>query len=275
MGNYFTYQEKDSEQSKYDSAQQKEIKKLKIYIPTRNNSIIIPNVNDNLPLMKSGRTITHINKTFIDLDLYITIGGLNPQNVSLLTTLTANGGTYIYNILDYDNSIPENPIGYNAQYNFNVLPAGDRVPQYNAGPTLVEFGINQIWPGCDPELRDTFDINCVPVGIGDLICNNRQLYRDIAIALSLEAGFTQQQAYNYNVGVQIIPPTGTAIPSGNLQTVSITDPTAPYSSQAITYPLDTEFPKQQTGSAMIGVAGNYVVNWIGPIVSLGEYIYDK
>ncbi len=230
----------------------------------------IASENGDVPPMQTGRTITHVNLTSTPLDLYLTVGGSNPQEITKLTTLTENGGTYTFQILDYDET--NNPIGYNAQYNFNVLNAGDPIPQYNAGPTLVEFGTNQIWSDSDPILRDTFDISCVPAGIGNLICNNGQPCRNVAIQLSYQSGYTQQQAYNFNVGVQIIPPTGTAIPSGDLLTVSVTDSTAPYSSQAIGYPLDTAVPKQQTGSAMVGVAGNYFVNWIDPIVSLGNYV---
>lgn len=234
----------------------------------------ISNTNGNTPAMATGRTITHINNTSIALDLYMTQGGADPQPIKLLVTLNPlgqPGNTFVFNILDYDSSVPQKPIGYNLSYNFNVLKSGDPIPQYNAGPTLVEFGTNQIWSGLIPDLRDTFDISCVPAGIGNLLCNNGQSCRDQAVSLSLAAGYTQQQAYNYNVGAQIIPPNGTAIPSGNLATVSVSNSTAPYSSQAITYPLDTALPKQQTGSAKVGVAGNYIVNWINPVVSLQNY----
>ena len=88
-----------------------------------------------------------------------------------------------------------------------------------------------------------------------------------AVELSKKTGYTQQQVYNYNVGCKIIPLSNTKIPSGNLDTVFVTNSTAPYSSQAITYPLDTANPKQQTGSA----EGNYNIEWINPIVSLGNY----
>jgi len=223
----------------------------------------IANSASSTPPMIIGRTITHTNQTSISLDLYVTIGGSSPVGITKLTTLGPTG-TYVFTILDYNSG---NPVGYNASYNFNVLKSGDPIPQYNAGPTLAEFGTNQIWTGSIPELRDTFDISCVPAGIGNLLCNNGQSCRNQAVSLSLQAGYTQQQAYNYNVGCQIIPPTGTAIPSGNLSTVSVTDSIAPYSSQAIGYPLDTAAPKQQTGSA----SGNYIVNWINPVVSLGNY----
>lgn len=228
----------------------------------------IANSQKSTPPMEKGRTITHINKTSTPLDLYLTIGGANPQPIKLIAKLEPNGksgDTYVFHILDYD--IGDKPIGYNLSYNFNVLETGKPIPKYNAGPTLAEFGTNQIWAGFVPDLRDTFDISCVPAGIGNLLCNNGQACRDKAVELSLGAGYTQQQAYNYNVGCKIIPPTNTAIPSGNLETVSITNSKAPYSSQAIGFPLDTAVPKQQTGRA----SGNYIVEWIGPIVSLGNY----
>lgn len=228
----------------------------------------IASSNSNTPQMEKGRKITHINKTSSKLDLYLTIGGAKPQGIKLIAILEPTGkpgDTHIFDILDYDTS--GSPIGYNLSYNFNVLEAGKPIPKYNAGPTLAEFGTNQIWAGFVPDLRDTFDISCVPAGIGNLLCNDGQVCRDNAVKLSVKAGYTQQQAYNYNVGCKIIPPTDTAISSGNLQTVSLTDPKAPYSSQAIGYPLDTAVPKQQTSKA----SGTYTVEWIGPVVSLGNY----
>jgi len=164
-----------------------------------------------LPEMKTGRTITHTNKTHINLDLYVTIGGLNPEPLTKIATLAKNGGSHVFHILDYKKAI-----GYNASYNFNVLPEGDKIPKYNAGPTLAEFGTNQIWASSIPDLRDTFDISCVPAGIGNLLCNDGQKCRNKAVDLSKKSGYTQQQAYNYNVGCEITPPDKTKIPSGNL-----------------------------------------------------------
>jgi hypothetical protein len=223
---------------------------------------------ETLPDMKTGRTITHTNKTNINLDLYVTIGGLNPEPLTKIATLTKNGGSHVFNILDYKD---KKAIGYNASYNFNVLPEGDKIPTYNAGPTLAEFGTNQIWASSTPNLRDTFDISCVPAGIGNLLCKDGQKCRDKAVNLSKKSGYTQQQAYNYNVGCEIIPPNGIKIPSGNLETVNVIKSKAPYSSDAIGFPLDTAVPKQQTGSAIETEAGNYSVIWKGPIVSLGDY----
>ena len=221
-----------------------------------------------LPPMKKGRTITHINKTNTDLDLYVTIGGLNPKPLTKIVTLVHTSGSHVFDILDYSGT---KPVGYNASYNFNVLPKGDKIPTHNAGPTLAEFGTNQIWASSTPDLRDTFDISCVPAGIGNLLCNDGQKCRDKAVNLSKKSGYTQQQAYNYNIGCKIVAPTGTQIPSGNLASPSVTDSTAQFTSEAIGFPLDTAIPKQQTGSAIETIAGDYTVEWIDPIVSLGNY----
>lgn len=203
----------------------------------------------------TGRTIRHQNLSGIPLDLYLTRGGSTPAPLTKIQTIPPNGY--------YDFPIPSQQ---DASYNFNVLPEGDAVPLNNAGPTLAEFGTNANVPGGN---RDTMDISCVPASIGNLLCNDGQPCRDQAVALCLASGngYTVQQAYNYNVGVRIIPPMGTAIPSGNLQTVSVTDPSAPYATDAITYPLDTAVPKQQTGVS----EGAYTVQWIQPVVSLGSY----
>jgi len=207
------------------------------------------------------RTITHYNQSGQIIDLYLTLGN-NGSTIQKIATIT-NGNNYIFNI-------PNNV--YNWQGNFNVLPTGDKCPNNNAGPTLAEFGLNQIWAGSKPPLRDTFDISTVPAGIGNLLCNNGQDCRNQAVEISQATGlYTLQQSYNYNFGCKIVPPNGTLIPPpGNLQTVSCTN-TLGYPSDAIGYPLDTACPKQQTGSAMPNIAGNYVVCWTGPVVSLGNY----
>lgn len=211
------------------------------------------------PPIAQGRQIIHFNNSGIDLDLYLTIGavGQTPQKLATLTTRSGSN-SYTYDI----------PNSYNWVGNFNVLPAGDHIPNDNAGPTLAEFGLNQIWPGATPPLRDTFDISTVPAGIGNLLCNDGQACRNKAVMLSLGTGkYSQQQAYNYNVGCRIVPPSGTAIPNGSLQSPICTN-TLGYPAYSIGYPLDTAVPKQQTGSAMVGVAGNYHVYWIPPVVPL-------
>ncbi len=194
-----------------------------------------------------GRTITFNNNTdSTNLDLYLTVGGSNPHPIALLTTINVTG-TYVWDILD-------DVYGWNG--NFTVMPAGVPPPQYNSGPTVAEFGLNQVWHGSVPEIRDTFDISTVPSGIGT---NANDGPRSLVVSLSRAAGFTNQQSFNYNVGVQILPPAG-ALP---VQTVSC-DVTNGDSPDSIGYPNDTAFPKQQTGGAL----GNYVVNFIDPVVSL-------
>jgi len=213
----------------------------------------------NSPPLTNNRTITHYNQSGQTIDLYLTLGG-NGLTIKKIATIT-NGNSYIFQI----------PNIYNWLGNFNVLPTGDKCPNNNAGPTLAEFGINQIWANFNPPLRDTFDISTVPATIGNLSCTNGQTCRDKAVEISQATGlYTKQQSYNYNFGCKIVPPSGTQIPSGNLQTVSCTN-TLGYPSDAIGYPLDTAVPKQQTGSAMLNIAGNYKVYWTGPVVSLGNY----
>jgi hypothetical protein len=195
------------------------------------------------------RTITFNNMTTsTNLDLYLTVGGSHPQPITGIATLTAGGAPYVW---------PISNTGYNWNGNFTTMPAGVPPPQYNAGPTIAEFGLNQVWKGSTPEMRDTFDISTVPAGIGTDLNNGP---RSAVVAKSQAAGFSVQQSYNYNVGIQIIPPN--LGPLGT-QTVSCTD-TDGDCAQSIGYPNDTAFPKQQTG----GATGNYIVNFIDPVVSL-------
>lgn len=208
--------------------------------------------NSGYPPIVPGRTITFNNMTASqNLDLYLTVGGTNPKPITQLTTLTAGGAPYVWAISD---------TLYNFQGNFTTMPAGVAPPQYNAGPTLAEFGLNQVWKGATPELRDTFDISTVPPGIGTC-CNNGP--RSAAVQASLNAGFTQQQAYNYNVGIQIMPPVGGGIILPQAVNVTCTD-TNGDCAQSIGFPNDTANPKQQTRDAL----GNYVVNFLDPVVSL-------
>ena len=140
------------------------------------------------------------------------------------------------------------------------MPAGIPPPQYNAGPTIAEFGLNQYWHGATPPLRDTIDISTVPAGIGTGLNNGP---RSAVVAASQAAGFTVQQSYNYNVGVQIVPPVGGGIvlPPAFTVTCTATDGDSP---QSIGYPNDTAVPKQQTRDAI----DNYIVNFLDPVVSL-------
>ena len=106
-------------------------------------------------------------------------------------------------------------------------------------------------------MRDTFDISNVPPGIGSGVNDGP---RSAAVAASQAAGFSVQQSYNYNVGVQIVPPNLGVLPT---QTVTVTQ-TDGDSPDSIGFPNDTAFPKQQTGEAQ----GNYLVSFLDPVVSL-------
>lgn len=203
---------------------------------------------DQPPQIPSGRTITFNNNIALtNIDLYLTVGGLNPKPLTLIAAnIPANGGSHVWNI----------PLVYGWTGNFTAMPAGTAPPKYNAGPTIAEFGLNQFWHSATPPLRDTFDISTVPPGIGGSVNNGPRL---AAVAASVAAGFSQQQAYNYNIGIQIIPP------AGILQTQTVTcTATDGNSINSIGYPNDTAYPKQQTGVA----SGNYTVNFVDPVVKI-------
>lgn len=203
------------------------------------------------PAIPNGRTITFVNNTAsTDLDLYLTVGGSNPQPIALLAgSIPHSGGMHVWDI-------PDDIYGWNG--NFTTMPAGTPPPKYNAGPTIVEFGLNQYWHGATPPLRDTFDISTVPPGIGTQVNDGP---RSKAVQISQAAGFSVQQSYNYNVGVQIVPPP----PADGLMTETVTCVESNGDcAESIGFPNDTAYPKQQTGVA----AGNYTVNFMDPVVSL-------
>ncbi len=183
------------------------------------------------------------------MDLYLTVGGTNPQPIKMLATITTAGPDYVW-------PIPDDIYGWNG--NFTTMPTGISPPQFNAGPTIAEFGLNQYWHGATPDMRDTFDISTVPPGIGTNVNNGP---RSAAVAASREAGFTIQQSFNYNVGVEIV----SSVVGGVLPTVTVTcTVTNGDSPDSIGYPNDTAVPKQQTGVA----TGDYTVNFLDPVVSL-------
>jgi hypothetical protein len=193
-----------------------------------------------------GRTITFNNNTSAtNLDLYLTVGGTNPLPLTKLATINTSG-SFMWPI----------PEIHNWTGNFTTLPAGASIPKFNAGPTIAEFGFNQVWSGFVPEIRDTFDISTVPSGIGTGANDGP---RSLVVQLSRDAGFSIQQSFNYNVGVQIVPPAG-VLPVQTV-TCNVTDGNSP---DSITFPNDTAFPKQQTAEAL----GSYIVNLIDPVVSL-------
>ena len=101
--------------------------------------IPLPN---GVPPIIAGRTITFNNITAsTNIDLYLTVGGTNPQPIAQLTTINVGGPAYVWPISDTI---------YNWNGNFTVMPTGVPPPQYNAGPTIAEFGFNQVWSGATP-----------------------------------------------------------------------------------------------------------------------------
>ena len=211
------------------------------------NVLAVLSANSLVPPIPAGRQIVFSNNTAASpLDLYVTVGGAYAAPLQRLTTL-AVGATYGFPI----------SATYNWDGNFNVLPAGANPPTYNAGPSLFEIGVNQIWSGATPVLRDTFDISNVPPGIGTGVNNGP---RALAVQLSQAAGFSVQQSYAYNCGIEVIPPVGATLMT---QTVTATSSNG-NSANSIGYPNDTAYPKQQTGDAV----GSYLVRFRDPVVSL-------
>lgn len=207
--------------------------------------------NALLTALPTGRTITfNNNTTATNLDLYLTVGGDHPEPLTKITTINYGGPAFVWDI----------PEEYNWNGNFTTMPAGVSPPQYNAGPTIAEFGLNQVWAGATPDLRDTIDISTVPAGIGTGLNNGP---RSAVVAASRKAGFSVQQSYNYNVGVQIVPPVGGPIVLPQAVTVTCTE-TNGDSADSIGYPNDTAVPKQQTRDAI----GNYIVNFLDPVVTV-------
>jgi hypothetical protein len=195
----------------------------------------------------SGRTVTFNNQSSVDVNLLITYGAPVPAGPNFLTKLKALTGTYVWDI----------PSTLDANYTFNVWaipPPKQYTPAYN-GYTEVEFGFNQTYP--DPSnLRDTFDISTVPPGIGSMFNNGP---RSSAVAYSASQGYSTQQSYGYNAGFEIIPPPNT-LPTQTVTCAQLDGNSA----EAVTYPNDTAYPKQQT----IMGTGSYTVNVLDPVVSI-------
>jgi hypothetical protein len=148
--------------------------------------------------------------------------------------------------------------------NFTAFPTG--TPSL-AGGTIAEFGLNQLWSGFVPALRDTFDISTVPPGIGTL-CNDGPHgfppNTNNCVYFSQQSGFGTQQSYGYNIGIQIIPPSTGSLVSQPVACVGVLG----NSTNSIGFPNDTAYPKQQTIECLSAPAGNYVVNFLDPVVSL-------
>lgn len=192
----------------------------------------------------TGRTITIQNQTSATtLDIYLTQGFPTPIAPTIISGATglAPSGSLIWDI----------PITQGWNGNFAAMPHGSPIV---SGVTLAEFGLNQLWSGATPPLRDTFDISTVPPGIGNQANNGP---RATVVQLSRNSGYSVQQSYGYNVGISIVPPVG-SLPT---QTVTCVAPDG-NSAEAITFPNDTATPKQQTGQAL----GDYTLNFLDPVI---------
>jgi hypothetical protein len=202
---------------------------------------------DPLPSFPTGRTITLTNLSSVAIDVYLTVGYPTSSGATLLTTLSTSGGesTLVWDI----------PSVYGWSGNFAGYVSGTGPFQ---GSTLAEFGLNQVWTGFSPVFRDTFDISTVPPGIGSSYPNGP---RSSCVALSQQNGFSVQQSYGYNVGIEIIPSNAGSL---EFQTVTCTS-TNGDSDDAVTYPNDTAYPKQQTVECLNNAS--YTVNFKNPTFS--------
>lgn len=222
------------------------------------------------PPIKQNRTITHSNTSGFDIDLYVTYGARpdlpHPPGPAKITTIP-NGETFVFNILNL----------YTFTCNFTVLLKDQQFPGDSAGMTLTEFAFNAPWiakDGTVTNFTDNFDISTVSPGLPPDWDNPNPpptppSVRDQAIILSQNSGngFTLQQSYNYNFGVTIVPPNvgaGTTITCKNINGTN--DNIA--SSCSISFPSDTNYPQQQTIPCYEDVAGNYFINWHGPVANI-------
>jgi hypothetical protein len=197
----------------------------------------------------SGRTVTFTNQSSVPVNLMITYGSPAPGGPNLLTTLDTTG--------TYSSFVWDIPTTLNGDYTFNVwaIPMPKQyTPAYN-GYTQVEFGFNQTYP--DPSnLRDTFDISTVPPGIGSLYNNGP---RNSTVVYSASQGYSTQQSHGYNAGFQIVPPANT-LPTQTVTCAQLDGNSA----EAVTFPNDTAYPKQQT----IMGTGSYTVYIQNPVVTV-------
>jgi hypothetical protein len=210
-----------------------------------------------LPSIPTGRSITFQNMTAATtLDIYLTQGYPSAIPATIITGGVAvpPGSSVVWPV----------PITQGWNGNFTAFPSG--TPSV-AGATLAEFGLNQLWSGFTPPLRDTFDISTVPPGIGTL-CNNGPHgfppNTNNCVYFSRQSGFSTQQSFGYNVGIQIVPPSTGSLPS-QIVTCTGTNGDSPNS---IGFPNDTAFPKQQTIECLAAPQGNYTVNFLDPVVAI-------
>lgn len=215
------------------------------------------NSGDPVPSVPTGRSILFQNLTeSTTLDIYLTQGYPTVTVPAIIT-----GGSAVGPGESVTWAVPTIQ-GWNG--NFTAFPSG--TPSV-VGATIAEFGLNQLWSGYTPPLRDTFDISTVPPGISTL-CNNGPHgfppNTNNCVYFSRQSGFSNQQSFGYNIGVQILPPTGGSLAS---ETVTCTQ-TNGLSTGSIGYPNDTAFPKQQTVQCLPPPNGNYIVNFLDPVVAL-------
>ena len=217
------------------------------------------------PVIPAGRTITINNGTAATtLDIYVTEGYPTAKAATIIPggTAVAPGGSVIWAI----------PVVSGWNGNFTAFPTGS---PWTSGASLAEFGLNQLWSGAVPPLRDTVDISNVPPGIGTQ-CNDGphgfpppfppDLPGDNpnCVYFSLTSGFSAQQSKGYNIGMQIIPPVSIILPPAQTVTAISPDGNSP---ESIGYPNDTAVPKQQTIDCL-AVGGDYVLNLLDPVFPL-------
>jgi hypothetical protein len=216
-----------------------------------------PPAPNPLPMWSAGRTVSISNNTAsTTLDIYVTEGYPN-----------ATGPVFVVTMAPGDPAFPW-PIPTTAGWNgnFSAFPTGSSVVL--SGATLAEFGFNQFWHGATPPLRETFDISTVPPGIGTLCSDGPHGFppdTNNCVFYSRQSGFSTQQSFGYNIGVEIVPPAivGPVLPAGVTVTCTQSNGDSP---DSVGYPNDTAAPKQQTidYSTTLG----YMLNFLDPVVTI-------
>lgn len=193
------------------------------------------------------------------MDVFVTKGvnGKPAEAPKLLKTLK-EGESLIWQI---PNPATDPDLRINWNGNFFAVPSNSSGTTNPRAYTLAEFDFNALPPKGDKLYRDSFDISTVPPG--DSVNNFPNGPRSAVVAASLKDGFTQQEAYGYNVGIGITPlktkpdpdeglPAGMAVSCAQLNGEC---------KQSIQLPNDTAVPKQQTIAAM----GDYAVDFYAPV----------